>query len=101
LYSRIIWFHKYVSSQGDIDNIAKRIHDALEAVVFSDDQAITHTLAIKVDATANVEIIEDPENMEAFLELTERLAATDVKDILYVEIGRQESTQIHLGPVVQ
>ena len=101
LYSRIIWFHKYVSSQGDIDNVAKRIHDALKMIVFPDDQAITHCLAIKVDATANVEIIEDPENLEAFLELSERLAASEVKDILYVEIGRQESTRIHLGRVVQ
>jgi Holliday junction resolvase RusA-like endonuclease len=34
LYSRIIWFHKYRSSQGDVDNIAKRIHDALKGVLF-------------------------------------------------------------------
>ena len=100
LYSRIIWFHKYAASQGDIDNVAKRIHDALKTIVFSDDQAITHTLAIKVDATERVEIISDPENREAFLELSERLAANGVKDVLYVEIGRQESRPIHLGQVI-
>jgi hypothetical protein len=101
LYSRIIWFHKSSSSQGDIDNVAKRIHDALKAIVFSDDQAITHSLAIKVDASGNVEIVEDPDNVEAFLELSERLAANDVKDILYVEVGHQESTKIHLGRIVR
>ena len=101
LCSRIIWFHKYVSSQGDIDNVAKRIHDALKSVVFSDDRSITRCLAIKVDATTNVEVVEDPDNIEAFLELSERLAANDVQDILYVEIGPQESTQVRLGRVLQ
>jgi Holliday junction resolvase RusA-like endonuclease len=28
LYSRIVWFHKGSAHQGDVDNIAKRIHDA-------------------------------------------------------------------------
>lgn len=99
LYSRIIWFHKYETSQGDSDNIAKRIHDALKNVVFSDDEGITHTLTIKVDATRNVEIVEDQGNLEAFLELSERLAEPDNRDVLYIEIGQQHSTQVHLGPV--
>ena len=60
LYSRIIWFHKYdTKGQGDIDNIAKRIHDALKGIVFADDAAITHTLAIRVDVTADYEILDD------------------------------------------
>ena len=41
LYSRIIWFHKYRTTQGDVDNMAKRIHDALKEVQFADDGTIT------------------------------------------------------------
>jgi Holliday junction resolvase RusA-like endonuclease len=99
LYSRIIWFHKYDSIQGDIDNIAKRIHDALKGVVYSDDRIITHTLAIRVNASQAVRIVADPANAEAELELAERLQAPNAPDVLYIEIGRQFDSEVHLGPV--
>jgi Holliday junction resolvase RusA-like endonuclease len=99
LYSRIIWFHKYDSIQGDIDNIAKRIHDALKGVVYSDDRIITHTLAIRVNASQAVRIVADPENAEAELELAERLQDPNAPDVLYIEIGRQFDSEVHLGPV--
>lgn len=99
LYSRIIWFHKYISTQGDIDNVAKRIHDALKNVLFEDDRVITHTIAIRVDASQEVEIVGDPENPDAELDLAEHLASAEHRDVLYVEIGRQIDGKIRLGPV--
>ena len=99
LYSRIIWFHKVASAQGDIDNIAKRIHDALKTVVFADDEVITHTIAIKVNTVSDVEIAEESGSAEAFLELSERLADPAASDVLYIEVGRQQSKRIRLGPV--
>lgn len=99
LYSRIIWFHKYDSIQGDIDNIAKRIHDALKGVVYSDDRTITRTVAIRVNASQAVRIVADPANPDAELELAMRLQDPNAPDVLYIEIGGQFDTEVHLGPV--
>lgn len=100
LYSRILWFHKRRSSQGDIDNVAKKIHDALKNVVFDDDALITHSLAIRVDASVDVDLLGDEANPNAFAELAEMLADPDTQDILYVEVGLQPQRRIHLGPVI-
>jgi Holliday junction resolvase RusA-like endonuclease len=99
LYSRILWFHKQPSSQGDIDNMAKGIHDALKQVIFDDDRWITHTLAIRVDLSVQVDVLADPDNPEAFAELTELLGNPDVPHVLYVEIGSQPQRNIQLGAV--
>lgn len=98
LYSRIIWFHKYRTSQGDVDNIAKRIHDALKGVLFQDDGLITHAMTVRVDATEGVELIagSDAPGRDALIESLDDEA---IRDILYVELGRQSDPKIHLGPI--
>src|SRR5271168_2966268 len=98
LYSRIIWFHKDKSSQGDVDNIAKRVHDALKEVLFADDRVITHTMAVRVDASEEVELVADPDHPLAAAALAQSLYDGEVRDILYIEIGRQIDSKIHLGP---
>jgi hypothetical protein len=99
LYSRIVWFHKYRSTQGDTDNIIKKIHDALIGIVFHDDRVITHTMAVRVDATEEPEIAPDPLNPLAAATLVESLAQADFKDVLYVEVGLQRSSKVQLGPL--
>ena len=99
LYSRIIWFHKYNSTQGDADNIAKRIHDALIGTLFVDDRIIAHTLAVRVDASQRVDVVPHPEHGAPAVELVETLSDDTVKDILYVELGLQTDSRIHLGPI--
>ncbi len=99
LYSRIIWFHKYASTEGDADNIAKRVHDALKGIVFQDDRLITYTLAIRVDATQQVEIVPDPAHPGPFARLVESLSDDAIKDVLYVELGTQKLRNVHLGPI--
>ncbi len=99
LYSRIVWFHKYPSTEGDADNIAKRIHDALKGVLFDDDRLITHTMAVRVDATQQVEIIADPLHPDSAPLLVQSLADPEIRDILYVELGPQGDARVHLGPL--
>ncbi len=99
LYSRIIWFHKYVSQGGDVDNIAKRIHDALKGVLFVDDGVITHSLAVRVDASEVYEIIDDPNNPDPASELLSMLARSEYRDVLYIEIGAQLDSKTRLGPI--
>lgn len=99
LYSRIIWFHKYASTEGDADNIAKRVHDALKGIIFQDDRLITHTLAIRVDASEQVEIVPDPAHPGSSARLAESLLDDSVRDILYIEVGVQALLNVHLGPI--
>jgi len=99
LYSRIIWFHKYRSSQGDVDNIAKRIHDALKGVLFLVDGLITHTMAVRVDAAERVDLVADPDYPARAEALVDSLDDESVRDILYIEIGRQSDPKIRLGPL--
>ena len=99
LYSRIIWFHKYKTSEGDTDNIAKRIHDAIKDVVFADDRVITHTMAVRVDATEAIEIVPDPDYPSAAVDLVQSLSDPVIRDILYIELGIQTESKIRLGPI--
>lgn len=99
LYSRIIWFHKNRSSQGDVDNIAKRIHDALKGVLFLDDRSITHTMTVRVDAAERVELVADPDDPASAEALVDSLDDESVRDILYIEIGRQPDPKVRLGPL--
>lgn len=99
LYSRIIWFRKYSSTQGDVDNMAKRIHDALRGVLFVDDRLITHTMTVRVDASERVELVADSENPAIANELLDSLSDPDIRDILYIEIGHQSESKVYLGSI--
>jgi hypothetical protein len=99
LYSRIIWFHKYRSYKGDADNIIKKVHDALKDVLFADDRVITHTMAVRVDASDVVEIEPDPDNPIGAEALSESIGDPEVRDVLYIEIGLQTESKIYLGPI--
>lgn len=98
LYSRIIWFHKYRTTQGDVDNVAKRIHDALKGVLFADDGTITHSMTVRVDATERVELMIEPEDPSSAFALAESLDDEAIRDILYIEIGHTLDSRIYLGP---
>jgi len=99
LYSRIIWFHKYRSTQGDTDNIIKKIHDSLIGIIFHDDQVITRTMAVRVDASEKPEIVPDPLNPLAAATVAESLSEPDFKDVLYIEVGLQQTSKVQLGPI--
>ncbi len=98
LYSRILWFHKYATTQGDVDNIAKRIHDALKGVLFADDGTITRTMTARIDASERFELVADPNDPSVTEALSQSLADWSVSDILYIEVGQQTNSNIYLGP---
>ena len=99
VYSRIIWFHKYRLPQGDVDNIIKKIHDALIGIVFTDDRVVTHTMAVRVDATEGVEIEPDPASPESAARLVDSINDPALRDVLYIEVGVQKDQRIYLGPI--
>ena len=82
-----------------MDNIAKRIHDALKGVLFVDDGVITHSLAVRVDASEVYEIVDDPNNPTPASELLSMLASPEHRDVLYIEIGAQVDPKTRLGPI--
>ena len=59
LYARILWFHKHRTTL-DVDNIAKRILDALKGIVFVDDADVSHCLAARIDATIDYVLSGSP-----------------------------------------
>lgn len=99
LYSRIIWFHKSAAAQGDVDNIAKQIHDSLCDIVYLDDDAITQSLSIRVNASEQVELISNSSDNSALATIYDHLADDAVRDFIYIEIGPCDLRQIYIGPV--
>jgi Holliday junction resolvase RusA-like endonuclease len=99
LYARIFWFHKYKTTEGDADNIAKRLLDALKGVVYPDDHLITHCLAARIDATLDMEISQAGVDANVFQELLQLLGDPSVRDILYVEVGKHAGKAVSFGRV--
>jgi len=99
LYSRIVWFHRYTHTQGDVDNIIKKIHDSLKDVLFIDDRVVTHTMAVRVDSRDGVEISPDPNSPEDAETLLASINDPSIRDILYIEVGLQIDRKIYLGPI--
>jgi hypothetical protein len=99
LYARIVWFHKDRTSQ-DVDNIAKRILDALKGIVFDDDASISHCLAARIDATIDYELSGSPPSERDAGLLLEFLANDPSRHVIYIEIGRRTSVAVRFGEVV-
>jgi len=100
LYSRIIWFHRYFSDQGDVDNILKPIHDALKGAAYDDDQSIVRTASFRINIAQEYVVDSDPLDPEAGFELLRHLDSAENRDILYIEIGEQVDARVRLGPVL-
>lgn len=98
LYARIIWFHKYQTTQ-DVDNIAKRILDSLKDIIYRDDYAITHCLAARVDAAGNYDFA-GPNAETDYARLLGYLADETERNVLYFEIGSRTSAEVRFGEVL-
>ena len=99
LYARILWFHKHPTTL-DVDNIAKRILDALKGIVFVDDVAVSHCLTARIDATIDYELSgSPPSELEAEL-LLELLDDHASRDVLYVEVGSRTGAVVNFGEVI-
>jgi hypothetical protein len=99
LYVRIIWFQRRPTT-GDVDNIVKRILDALKGIVFHDDEDIERCSAVKTVADLSGTFALDPVMLPSapiLLELAASLRAED--HTLYVEIGPVTDPMVVFGPV--
>lgn len=99
LYSRIIWFHKSKEPRGDVDNIPKRIHDALKGILFLDDHLITHTMTVRVDASDGIDLVANPADPLTAAAVLDSVNDPAVADILYIEVGAQTDSRIYMGPI--
>jgi len=100
LYARIVGF-QLRRSQGDVDNIAKRILDALQGTVIQDDDDVVRCLTQKTTADPSGSFAIDTLRIPSPSVLAElqRLLGTE-DHVLYIEIGPVTDLTISFGPVV-
>ena len=104
LYARITWFHGERRTQ-DVDNIPKRILDALTDIVFEDDKIIAQTLATAIDVQRDYVIGASTADDDLYQYLLQRLEAMERQDIdaprhlLYVEVGQLDRQNAAFGPI--
>ncbi len=67
-------------------------------MLFADDNAITHTMAVRVNVSLGVDLVSQP-YPDRVIEITGMLADPNVQNVLYVEVGDQIERKIQLGPV--
>jgi hypothetical protein len=98
LYVRILWLHRLPTNQ-DIDNIAKRILDALKGVAFPDDGIVVSCLTRKLLYSAQpISLPSRPDVPQHVFEQLIELLGQDEPHILYIEAGQFASSQIVFGP---
>jgi Endodeoxyribonuclease RusA len=98
LYARVIWFHAQPTTQ-DIDNIAKRLFDALDGTVYASDLQIVKCALEKVYYTNDAyELAGTAIANDVFQQLVEYLGQR-AKDVLYVEIGTVPLRRVVFGPI--
>jgi hypothetical protein len=85
LYARVVWMHR-VATRQDVDNIIKRILDALKGVVFADDFAVTHCMSARIDARAGLTFDATRIDADVYAALLS-MYATETDHMLYVEVG--------------
>ena len=99
LYARIVWF-QLQSTQGDVDNVAKRILDAFKGIVFEDDEQIARCLTLKTVADLGGNFSMDPTMIpsSSILLQLEALLRTE-QHTLYIEMGPVIDPMVSFGPV--
>lgn len=86
LYAKIIWFHNG-KSDGDTDNIAKRILDSLRTIAYIDDALISHCYIDRIDTSVSYETAGIPTLTKVVDDLSALLGGGQFRHILYVRIG--------------
>ena len=99
LYIRMTWSHNYPTDQ-DVDNIAKRILDALKGIVYADDNPVVKCLTEKISRENGVVVLSDQNLPErAVFNKLAALVSQGVPDILYIEVGQVALQQLNFGPI--
>lgn len=97
LYVRIVWFARKKGGP-DVDNIFKRILDALEGIVYRTDGQIRQCLATKIELSKPYTL--SPRNIpdDLYGRLVVLLDSPD-SDILFIEVGQAPSQEVVFGEV--
>jgi len=85
LYVQVVWFHSRKERQ-DLDNIAKRILDALKGAAYDDDSSVAKCMLERVFYTEGSPQITGRAPASAYRELI-RMMAEGMDNIIYVEVG--------------
>jgi hypothetical protein len=97
LYLRLTYFHQEPTSQ-DVDNMIKRILDALKGTVFADDFDVTQCLAQRIYIPYGFTIAEQHPSARVMQELIS-LIDQKVPHFTYVEIGQAASQVLSFGQI--
>jgi hypothetical protein len=97
LYVRIVWFARKKSGP-DVDNIFKRILDALEGIVYRTDGQIRQCLATKIELAKPYTLSTHhiPEDLYGRRVV---LLDSSVSDILFIEVGQVTSQGVVFGEI--
>ena len=102
LYIRIIWFHRD-RNPGDIDNIMKPIRDALQGVIYLNDNLIVKSVSERVRYTeGSYELIANDEYKGSAYKKLDVLLGGDHKPVIYIEGDTMQvapTRQVFFGPV--
>jgi endodeoxyribonuclease RusA len=99
LYARIVWFARKKGGP-DVDNIFKRILDALEGIVYAADRQIRQCLATRIDIGEGKEYtLSDRHIPEDLYEKLVNLLDSWDSDILFIEVGQLTSQEVVFGKI--
>lgn len=100
LYARITWF-QLRRSQGDVDNIAKRILDSLKGVVIQDDDDVIRCLIQETVADSTGNFAFDALGIPSATALAILQSLLGVEDhVLCIEVGPVVEPTVYFGPVL-
>jgi len=100
LYIRIVWVYADKTTQ-DVDNIAKRILDALKGIVYDDDHSVVKCLTEKISAAENYTLAAENRPEPAVNGRLEEMLfeVPPLPDVLYIEVGPVTSRRFVFGPI--
>ena len=100
LYARIVWFARKRGIGPDVDNIFKRILDALEGIIYLKDRQIRQCLATRIDIEKEEEYtLSDRHISDDLYERLVNLLGSSDGDILFIEVGQLTSQHAVFGPI--
>ncbi len=100
LYIRIVWVHADKTTQ-DVDNVAKRILDALKGIVYDDDHRIVKCLTEKIWASDEFVLAPEHRPIKIVNRRLEKMLYRypPLPDVLYIEVGQVTSRRFVFGPI--
>ncbi len=97
LYARITYLHLQPAMQ-DVDNLIKRILDAMKGIVFDDDGEVRQCLAERI-AVADRFTIAERRRPSGIVDRLLEFLAEGQPHITYIEVGHAARQALSFGPI--